>query len=54
MKQESMKKNSSALITVFLAVLIDLMGFGIVLPLLPFYASAFQASPVVIGLLYSV
>src|SRR3989338_4467071 len=30
------------------------MGFGIVLPLLPFYASEFQASAVTIGLLYSV
>ncbi len=44
----------SALATVFLAVLIDLMGFGIVLPLLPFYASRFAAPPVVIGLLYSI
>ena len=48
-----MKKNA-ALITVFLAVLIDLMGFGIVLPLLPFYASEFNASAVTIGLLYSI
>lgn len=47
-----MKK--SALATVFLVVVIDLMGFGIVLPLLPFYAQEFQASAVVIGLLYSV
>src|SRR5690625_5535700 len=47
-----MKK--SALATVFLVVVIDLMGFGIVLPLLPFYAGEFQASAVVIGLLYSV
>src|SRR3989338_10803932 len=44
----------SALFTVFLVVLIDLMGFGIVLPLLPFYASQFQASAVTVGLLYSV
>lgn len=43
-----------ALFTVFLVVLIDLMGFGIVLPLLPFYASKFQASAVTVGLLYSV
>jgi len=42
------------LFTVFLVVLIDLMGFGIVLPLLPFYASEFNASPVMIGLLYSI
>jgi MFS transporter, DHA1 family, tetracycline resistance protein len=47
-----MKK--SALATVFLVVVIDLMGFGIVLPLLPFYAQEFQASAVTIGLLYSV
>lgn len=39
---------------VFLVVLIDLMGFGIVLPLLPYYASRFEASPLAIGLLYSV
>lgn len=43
-----------ALATVFLVVLIDLIGFGIVLPLLPFYASQFHASPIAIGLLYSV
>ncbi len=43
-----------ALATVFLVVLIDLIGFGIVLPLLPFYASQFHASPMAIGLLYSV
>ncbi len=49
-----MKKNSAALLTVFLAVLIDLMGFGIVLPLLPFYAQIFRASAVQIGLLYSI
>ncbi len=47
-----MKK--SALATVFLVVVIDLMGFGIVLPLLPFYAQEFMASAVTIGLLYSV
>lgn len=47
-----MKK--SALATVFLVVMIDLMGFGIVLPLLPFYAQEFRASAVTIGLLYSV
>ncbi|MBI4395365.1 MAG: MFS transporter [Candidatus Omnitrophica bacterium] len=44
----------AALLTVFLAVLIDLLGFGIVLPLLPFYASVFHATPVQIGLLYSI
>ena len=42
-----------ALFTAFLVVLIDLLGFGIVLPLLPFYGKQFDASPLVIGLLYS-
>lgn len=43
-----------ALATVFLVVMIDLMGFGIVLPLIPFYASEFGASAVAVGLLYSI
>lgn len=42
------------LITVFLIVLVDLIGFGVILPLLPFYASDFGASPVQVGLLYSI
>jgi len=46
--------NKTALATVFLVVMIDLLGFGIVLPLLPFYAQEFSASAVTIGLLYSV
>lgn len=46
--------NKSALATVFLVVVIDLLGFGIVLPLLPFYGQEFSASAVTIGLLYSV
>jgi MFS transporter, DHA1 family, tetracycline resistance protein len=46
--------NKPALATVFLVVMIDLLGFGIVLPLLPFYAQEFAASAVMIGLLYSV
>jgi len=50
----SSKESKTALWTVFLAVLIDLMGFGIVLPLLPFYASTFHASAIQIGLLYSI
>lgn len=47
-------KKRTQLATVFFVVLIDLMGFGIVLPLLPFYAKNFQASAIVVGLLYSV
>jgi DHA1 family tetracycline resistance protein-like MFS transporter len=36
---------------VFTTVLIDLIGFGIVIPIVPLYAQKFGASPVQIGLL---
>lgn len=49
-----MTQKKGSLATVFLAVLIDLMGFGLVLPLLPFYASTFHASAISVGLLYSI
>ncbi len=39
------------LMIVFVTVFIDLLGFGIVLPLLPRYGEAFQASPATLGLL---
>lgn len=35
----------------FLIVVIDLLGFGIVIPLLPFYAEHFTASPTEVGFL---
>lgn len=35
----------------FLIVVIDLIGFGVIIPLLPFYAEYYQASPFEIGLL---
>lgn len=49
-----MKKTKGSLLTVFLVVLVDLIGFGIVLPLLPFYAGEFNATPLMIGFLYSI
>lgn len=39
------------LVAVFLIVFIDLMGFGIVIPLLPLYAERHHPTPVVFGLL---
>ncbi len=39
------------LITLFLIVFIDLLGFSIILPLLPFYAETFNATPTQVGLL---
>ena len=39
------------MLTLFLIVFIDLVGFGIIIPLLPFFGEHFDASPAVIGLL---
>ncbi|WP_291007838.1 MFS transporter [Ferrovibrio sp.] len=39
---------------VFLSITVDLIGFGIVIPLLPFYAASFGADPLAIALLASV
>jgi len=38
----------------FLIVVIDLIGFGIIIPLLPFYAEYYSASPAEVGLLMAV
>lgn len=43
----------ASLFTIFLTVFIDLLGFGMVLPLLPIYAKQFDASGLTIGLLMS-
>jgi len=40
-------------LVIFFTVLLDLIGFGIVIPLLPFYALEFSASPLQIGLLFA-
>src|SRR5437762_8408086 len=42
------------LLIIFLTILVNLVGFGIIVPLLPFYAETFGASPLVIGLLFAV
>lgn len=39
------------LIPIFIVVFIDLLGFSLILPLLPYYASTFGASPQTIGYL---
>jgi MFS family permease len=39
------------LIIVFFTVFIDLLGFGIIIPLLPFYAETFGATAFTVGLL---
>ncbi len=41
----------SPLVIIFFTVFIDLLGFGIIIPLLPFYAEHFGASAFAVGLL---
>ena len=41
------------LLIIFLTIFVNLVGFGIIIPLLPFYAQTFGASPLVIGLLFA-
>ena len=43
----------SPLLIIFLTILVNLIGFGIIIPLLPFYAQTFGASPLTIGLLFA-
>jgi MFS transporter, DHA1 family, tetracycline resistance protein len=42
------------LLIIFLTIFVNLIGFGIIIPLLPFYAEKFGASPLVIGLLFAI
>lgn len=42
---------NSRLLPIFLIVFIDLLGFSLILPLLPYYAEAYGATPLVVGLL---
>ena len=44
---------SRPLLIIFLTILVNLVGFGIIIPLLPFYAQTFGASPLAIGLLFA-
>ena len=46
-----MKK--SPLLSIFLIVLVDVMGLTIILPLLPFYAESLGATPSIVGMLVS-
>jgi DHA1 family tetracycline resistance protein-like MFS transporter len=44
---------SRPLLIIFLTIFVNLVGFGIIIPLLPFYAETFGASPLVIGMLFA-
>ncbi len=41
------------LLVIFLTVLVNLLGFGIIIPLLPFYATSLGASAFTVGLLFA-
>jgi MFS transporter, DHA1 family, tetracycline resistance protein len=47
---------TTPLVIIFVTIFIDLVGFGMVIPILPFYASSeqFRATPFEIGLLFSI
>src|ERR671919_271683 len=44
---------SRPIVIIYLTIFVNLVGFGIIIPLLPFYAQTFGASPFVIGLLFA-
>ena len=46
-------KPRSPLFVLFSVVIVDLIGFGIVIPVLPFYAESLGASAAVLGLMLS-
>ncbi len=54
MDAQRSETNSKALITLLLAVFIDLLGFGIVIPLLPFWVTSFTSSDFVYGMLVAI
>lgn len=47
---------TAPLVIIFATIFVDLVGFGMVIPILPFYASSenFRATPFEIGLLFSI
>jgi MFS family permease len=48
------RRSSSPLLPIFLIILVDVLGFTIILPLLPFYSERLGASPAVVGGIVSI
>jgi DHA1 family tetracycline resistance protein-like MFS transporter len=46
-------RSSAALYTLLSVMFINMMGFGVIVPFLPFYAASFHAAPWEIGLVFS-
>ena len=51
--QPADKLDLKSILPIIVIVFVDLLGLSIIIPLLPFYAETFGASPVVIGLLFA-
>ncbi|MFY9571006.1 MAG: MFS transporter [Blastocatellia bacterium] len=49
-----MPKSRSPLVIIFITIFIDLIGFGIVIPVLPLYAERYGASEATVGILLAV
>src|SRR5947209_4478433 len=47
------KSVTRPLLIIFLTIFVNLVGFGIIIPLLPFYAETFGASAFTVGLLFA-
>ena len=47
------RSSAAALYTLLSVMFINMLGFGIVVPLLPFYAQSFHAQPWQIALIFS-
>src|SRR5437870_1287962 len=53
-KPHTLEPPKGAMAAIFLIVLSDLIGFGLIIPALPFYARQYAASDFQVGLLFSV
>lgn len=53
-RAQAISSKRSPLVVIFLTVFIDMVGFGMVIPILPLYAEHFQASPLAIGWLMGI
>lgn len=51
--QAPRSRGGASLAVIFLTVLLDLLGFGMVLPLLPFYAERYGASPFGVAMIFA-
>jgi MFS family permease len=47
-------RRKAVMLTVFVTIFLDLLGFGLIIPVLPFYAESFGARPSVVTWLGSV